>query len=247
MNLRNLMKKIILFIILIVSTGFSNFAQPFDHSIFEKLLKENVNEKGLVNYKGFAESKEFGEYLKQLATAKISEFDKNEQLSFLINAYNAFVIKNVIDHPGIKSPMQVRGFFDDIEFELAGEELTLNELEYDHVLKIEPVLSHFGLVCGAVSCPKLIREAYEPETVYSRLEENAKEFINDKSKNKLDKENKTLYLSEIFKWFGKYFEAEYGSVLDFVKKYINPNDKEFLLNNEIDIEYLKYNWRLNKQ
>ncbi len=241
------MNKVILPVILIIITGVSNFAQSFDHSVFEKLLKENVNEKGLVNYKGFAGSEEFGGYLKQLATAKISEFDKNEKLSFLINAYNAFVIKNVIDHPGIKSPMEVRGFFDDVEFELAGEELTLNELEYEHVLKIEPVLSHFGLVCGAVSCPKLLQETYKPSTVYEQLQINARNFVNNKYKNRLDKENKILYLSELFKWFNKYFSAKYGSVLNFVKKYINENDRKFLEKNDVEIKFIKYNWRLNKQ
>ena len=241
------MKKVILSVILIIITGVSNFAQSFDHSGFEKLLKENVNEKGLINYKGFAESKEFDEYLKQLATAKISEFDKNEKLSFLINAYNALVIKNVIDHPGIKSPMQVRGFFDDIKFEIFGEELTLNDLEYDYVIKIEPVLTHFGLVCAAVSCPKLLRETYKPGKVYEQLESNARDFLNNKYKNRLDSENKTLYLSEIFKWFEKYFTGNYGSVINFVKKYINEKDKKFLEENEVDIEFIRYNWALNKQ
>ncbi len=241
------MKKTFLSFILITVAGISGFAQSFDHSVFEKLLMENVNEKGLVNYKGFAKSDEFTEYLKKLASAEISNFNKNEKLAFLINAYNALVIKNVIDHPGIKSPMQVRGFFDDIEFEIFGEELTLNELEYDYVLKIEPALTHFGLVCAAVSCPKLLRETYKAEKVYEQLESNARDFLNNKYKNRLDREEKTLYLSEIFKWFEKYFTGKYGSVLNFVKKYINENDKKFLAENEVDIEFIRYNWALNKQ
>ncbi len=241
------MKKIKLIATLLVFIVTVHFGQSFDQSAFDKLLKEYVNEKGMVNYKGFAESNEFMEYLKRIAAADISGFDKNEKLSFLINAYNALVIKNVIDHPGIKSPMQVRGFFDDIEFEVFGEDLTLNELEYDYVLKIEPVLSHFGLVCAAVSCPKLLREIYKPEKVYEQLEANARDFLNNKYKNRLDKENKTLYLSEIFKWFEKYFTGKYGSVLNFVKKYMNEADKKFLEENEVDIEFIRYNWALNKQ
>ena len=147
----------------------------------------------------------------------------------------------------IKSPLDVDGFFKTNKFKIAGEDLTLDEIENNLILKIEPVLSHFGLVCGALSCPKLLRKAYSRENVYNLLKENASAFIYDPNKNKLDKENKILYLSEIFKWFEKYFEEKYGSVLNAVKDFFNKTDKKFLDQNEVKIEFIPYNWQLNKQ
>lgn len=219
----------------------------FDHSIFDNLLKENVNNEGKVDYSAFSKSKKFKDYLEQIASTNLSGLNKNELLAFYINAYNALVIKNVIDNMPIKSPLDVDGFFKTKKFRIAGKDLTLDEIENDLVLKIEPVLSHFGLVCGALSCPKLLRKAYTEENVYNLLKENASAFIYDPTKNRLDKEKKIFYLSEIFKWFKKYFEEKYGSVLNAVKSFTNGPDKKFLNENVVEIKFIPYDWQLNKQ
>lgn len=147
----------------------------------------------------------------------------------------------------IESPLDVEGFFKTKKFKAAGKELSLDEIENDLVLKIEPVLSHFGLVCGALSCPILLRKAYTGKNVYNLLKENASAFIYDTARNRLDKENKILYLSEIFKWFNKYFEETYGSVLNAVKSFMNETDKKILDKNKVEIKFILYNWQLNKQ
>ena len=85
------------------------------------------------------------------------------------------------------------------------------------------------------------------ENVLNQLEENARVFLNDGSKNRLDKDSKILYLSSIFKWFQKSFEERFGSLEQTAKNFINENYKKFLNENEIEIKFLKYNWKLNSQ
>ncbi|GBD91959.1 hypothetical protein BMS3Abin04_02691 [bacterium BMS3Abin04] len=244
------MKKI--FIILLFVIGSTNAKDKslkafFDHSLFNKLLSENVNTAGMIHYKAFMKSENFEKYLTSLTNADIKNLHKDAKLAFFINAYNAFVIKNVIDHWGILSPMDVKGFFDKIKFNLAGENLTLNEIEYERTLKIEPALSHFGLVCGAMSCPKLLPKAYSGKTVIAQLEKNGKDFLSDPYKNRLDKLNKVLYLSSIFKWFNNLFEKRYGSLVNTAKHFASDENRKFLENNKIEIKFLLYNWKLNKQ
>lgn len=126
------MKQIFIILLLALSytNGESNNSRAFfDHSLFNKLLSKNVNSVGMVNYEAFKKSRKFEEYLNNLKNAEINNLSKSEKLAFYINAYNAFVIKNVIDHWGISSPMDVKGFFDKIKFSLAGDKLTLNEIE----------------------------------------------------------------------------------------------------------------------
>jgi hypothetical protein len=243
------MKQCLLFIILISFSSEFGTAQPdgIDHSVFDKLLKDNVNEKGLIDYKAFQNNKFFEEYLNQIATADISNLSSGEKLAFYINAYNALTIKNVLNHFPIESPMDVEGFFKEKQFKVAGMELTLDKLEYDYVLPINNVLPHFGLVCAAISCPELIRKAYTGKNVFTQLEENAKVFLNDETKNRLDKESKILYLSSIFKWFRKSFEEEYGSLIEIAKHYMNDTDKKFLNENEVEIKFIDYNWKINTQ
>lgn len=219
----------------------------FDHSIFDGLLKMYVDGKGMVNYPAFQNSKDFKDYIVTLSSADIDKMSNNEKLAFYINAYNATVIKNVLDHWTIKSPLEVDGFFNKIKHKVAHKEITLDELEHKYTLTIEPVLSHFGLVCAAKSCPKLITKAYEAETVIAQLNENAKAYLNDVKNNRLDRDNYILYLSEIFKWFPEAFEEQYGSLKNTAIYFMNEEAKRFLNDNEVEIKFNKYNWQLNAQ
>jgi hypothetical protein len=243
------MKKFLVLIIplLFSITCINAQSNKFDHSTFDALLKEFVDESGMVNYQAFVKNQEFASYLTTIEKADISSFTKEEKIAFYINAYNATVIKNVIDHLPINSPMDVDGFFNKIKHTIAGKEITLDELEHKYALKIEPVLSHFGLVCAAFSCPKLIRTAYEGESVIRQLEENGRVYVNDIDKNRLDKENNILYLSEIFKWFQDSFVKKYGSLQETAIHFMNDDNRVYLMNKEVSVKYIKYNWKLNTQ
>lgn len=235
------------FIFVLFNSQFSGQDGKFDHSLFDSLLKKYVNEDGMVNYEGFRSDNKFILYLELLASADLNYLGTEEKLAFFINAYNAFVIKNVIDHYPISSPKDVKGFFTDYYFDVAGLKLSLDAIEYEYVLKTEPVLAHFGLVCGAKSCPKLIRDAYTGDKVILQLTKNSRTFISTKEKNYLDRENRVLYLSQIFNWSRKSFERKYGSLLLTAMALMNFDDKNFLQNNEIEIKFLDYNWELNSQ
>ena len=243
------MKKFLILIIPILFLISNSNAQSnkFNHSIFDALLSANVDENGMVDYEAFINNQKFATYLKAIENADIRSFTDEEKLAFYINAYNATVIKNVINHWPINSPMDVNGFFNKIKHTIAGKEVTLDELEHKYALKIEPVLSHFGLVCAAISCPKLIRRAYEGKSVIKQLQENGRIYLSDSDKNLLDRENKILYLSEIFKWFKDSFVKKYGSLKETAIHFMNDDDSYFLRKNEVSTKYLKYNWRLNKQ
>jgi len=243
------MKMLSLITVLLLFINGCDYSQSsgFDHSKFDALLKANVDENGMVNYSAFKNNKNFDDYIKSIAEADVSNLSKEDKLSFYLNAYNATVIKNVMDHSPITSPKDVEGFFKKVIHKIAGNEFTLDNLEYDYIMKIEPVLVHFGLVCAAQSCPVLLRKAYDGKTVFRQLEENGENFLNDPSKNRLDKENKILYLSEIFKWFKKYFEERYGSLQKAAHHFMNESDKEFLRENNVEVKFNKYNWQLNKQ
>ena len=243
------MQRIIFFTIVYIFC-FLSYIMPqtsFDHSTFDKLLKKYVNGTGMVNYTAFQNNAEFKNYLAAISSADVDNLSINDKLAFYLNAYNATVIKNVLDHWPINSPLEVDGLFNKIEHNIAGTEMTLDELEHKYTLTIEPVLSHFGLVCAAKSCPKLITKAYDGKDVITQLNDNAKVYLNDVNNNRLDREKSILYLSEIFKWFPEAFDEKYGSLKNTAIYFINEKDKQFLNDNEVEIKFIKYNWRLNAQ
>ena len=115
-------------------------AQPpegvvFSHDLFNQVLQEHVDENGRVNYtKLKANPENFEAYLDLLAVAKpTAAWSYNEQLAFWINAYNAIVIKGVIDHYPTNSVRRIklfRGFFYRLKFQVAGKTYTPNQIEH---------------------------------------------------------------------------------------------------------------------
>jgi len=238
-------------------------AEGFDHSHQQwgVLLQQYVVEQGpasKVRYAAIkANSKAFEKYLNNLSLVMRPQFDAwsaNQQLAFLINAYNAFTIKLIVDHYPVASIKDIGNWFQNawkIEFfELLGESMNLDTVEHDWIRGSgryrEPRI-HFALVCASIGCPKLQPRAFTAKRLDAMLETAASEFLNDKSRNRFSPKDNALYLSSIFKWYGDDFEMNGDSVARFVasrliRKTINAGQ----INPEmVDIKYLDYDWVLN--
>ena len=132
----------------------------FSYELFDQVLQEHVDEAGRVNYtKLTAHPEKLEAYLDLLAFADPEELSYNERLTFWINAYNAFVIKGVVNHYPITSVRKVKlfnGFFFRLKFQVAGKMYTLNQIEHDIIRTefVDPRV-HFVLVCASSSCPSL--------------------------------------------------------------------------------------------
>jgi hypothetical protein len=169
------------------------------------------------------------------------------RLAFWINAYNAFAIKGILDG---YSPATLAGryrYFIATDYRVGGEMINLYDLERKLLIPEfrEPRI-HFAIVCASQSCPKLRAEAYVPEKLREQLEQGGRAFINDPTRNRFDRENKVAYLSKIFEWFEEDFAAHAGSLLSYVRRYVNdPELAADLATQPYRIEFLDYDWRLN--
>ena len=79
------------FVALVVALGAAADAAEipiFDHAPFDRLLSAHVVN-GQVDYDAFAAAPEFRAYLGTLAAFDPMTLDRDEQLAFWINAYNA--------------------------------------------------------------------------------------------------------------------------------------------------------------
>lgn len=247
------MKFIILITVLImIHAGIITTASASENdnpdSIFDGVLKRYVSKNGLVNYKELKEDKEFNRYIEYLSTADSDKLPSNDhRLAFWINAYNAFVLKGVLDEYPIKSVLDVgwlpHSFFIRKTFKTQHGNITLRELENKKLREVfqEPRI-HFAINCASMSCPKLLTESYKAGKLEEQFETQATSFINDKSKNYLDKGNEVLYLSSIFKWYESDFIQKGEKLEEYVARYLNPDDAEFIRNNTVTIKYLDYHW-----
>ncbi|MFQ5962740.1 MAG: DUF547 domain-containing protein [Candidatus Scalinduaceae bacterium] len=250
--------KFIIFV-LILMAGYSMVAKVYadgkndPNSIFDGVLNRHVLKDGLVNYKGLKKDKEFKKYIEYLSNTDPDTLPTDRhRFAFWINAYNAFVLKGVLEEYPIKSVLDVswipHSFFIRKKFKTTHGNITLRTLENEKLREAfrEPRI-HFVINCASISCPKLLAEAYKAEKLEQQLEKQANSFINNKTKNYLNKENNILYLSSIFKWYEGDFIKKGEKIEGYITRYLNPDDADYVRNNEITIKYLDYDWGLNEK
>ena len=223
----------------------------FSHDLFNQVLQEHVDEEGWVDYaKLKAKPEKLEAYLDLLASANPTELSYNAQLAFWVNAYNALVIKGVIAHYPTTSVRKIKwfgGFFYRLKFQVAGKTYTLNQIEHD-IIRAEFVDArvHFVLVCASIGCPALENRAFSAETIEERLETATLNFVRAPDKVRLDRGERRVYLSKIFKWYDDDFtEGGYTGVANFLADYLPPEDAAFLSAEDVKFHYLDYDWTLN--
>ena len=230
-------------------------AAEFDHSIFDQVLRTYVNDQGRVDYNGIAGYLPFKAYMESLQTARTDSMSRDGQLAFWINAYNAVTIDKVIKWKPEKSVREtfVPGvwtgtkFFTTREHTVAGKSLSQDDIEHEILRKqLKEPRIHFAIICASSGCPLMPRFAYTEENVQTMLEEETRKYINSELGTQIDSAENTLYLSKLFDWFAGDFENKSGSVLDFIKPYLDEQALAFVEKNP-KIKYLPYDWALNAQ
>jgi hypothetical protein len=228
---------------------------------------------GTVDYSAIKTSEKYTAY-KDL-TANLRGFnlslllDEKEKLAFWINLYNTIVVDGIISCGVKNSVREVLGFFSKIKYLIGGYSfspddiehgiLRTNKLKPSHpwrqfgpmnprrrfsLCNLDPRI-HFALVCGSRSCAPI--KYYTPEGIYDELEMASGNFVNSSEVVVIPEENRLL-ISQIFKWYQRDMGGIAG-VLDFIEKYIVDDDKKKFLQenkNSVKIEYLYYDWNLNK-
>lgn len=238
--------------LLFISVGVSSIGltqEHLKHESWTKLLSKYVSDEGNVNYAGIKkEEDKLDAYLKVLSENHPTEsWKKDDQLAFWINAYNAFTVKLIVKNYPVKSIKDLGGSIYkvntawDIKFIKIGEETyDLNNIEHDIIRKeFEEPRIHFAVNCASVSCPKLRNEAYVGSKLDKQLDDQAKAFINDKTKN--DIQAKSAKLSKIFRWFKGDFEKGKQSVEGFINKYATVK-----ITKKTEIDFNDYLWDLNE-
>lgn len=216
------------------------------HQAFDAVLRTYVMD-GRVEYPCLAADPRFSRYLKELSSFNAKSLtERKEQLALWINAYNALAIQGILEG---RSPSTFFGridYFKLAKYRVGGQEIDLYDLEHKLLRPLGEPRIHFAIVCASRSCPKLRSEAYTADRLEQQLEESARVFINDPTRNLFDRKRKVAYLSMIFQWFEEDFAARSGSVLRYIANYVSdPALSQALANGGYTVKYLDYDWRLN--
>lgn len=250
--------KMILFFSILFSLSNSNvLAFDQSHSELNQILEEHVKWEGkqsLFNYRKLKlKPGKLKLYLKELSGVKEAEFKlwtSEQRLAFLINAYNAFTIKLILDNYPLNSIKDISGLFTSAWkkkfFFLFGEKTHLDHIEHDLIRgKFNEPRIHFAVVCASIGCPSIQDKAFTDKNLESLLNKSARTFLTDPSKNKIaDK----LYLSKIFKWYGGDFVKKYGSIEKYIAPIISNSAATIsrIRAKSFHVDFTKYDWKLNE-
>lgn len=241
-----------------------------DHAAWSGLLRAHVqwNAAGTattVDYAGLARDRAaLGRYLASLSAVPLPEFERwnrAQQRAFLINAYNAWTVELILGaEPGLASIRDLGSLFSSPwkkrYFQLFGQPESLDGIEHERLRGAadfdEPRI-HFAVNCASVGCPALRPEAYRGDDLDAQLEDQTRRFLRDRTRNRWDRAEGTLYLSRIFDWYEEDFALAFrGRRLreEFLAHYakelgMTPDEAAARAAGEFEIEFLDYDWSLN--
>ena len=175
-----------------------------------------------------------------IAAASPSNAKGAEPLAFHINAYNAWILNEVIEKYPTKTVKDALfTFFTGNRIVVAGEKMSFNRLEKDIIRpRFNEPRVHFALNCASRSCPPLLNEPYSRPKLETQLEQQTKAYINSPSGVMQSRDGARL--SKIFDWYKDEFQAA-GGVIAFINQRLSPP-----LPPNTKITYQDYDWSLNE-
>lgn len=225
-----------------------------DHTPFDRMLTAWVTD-GMVDYDAFAASPEFRAYLAALAAASPDRMARADQLAYWINVYNAYTIELINSRRERRSIRDINKRFG-ITFKspwaepivkAGGRTLTLDDVEHTIIRPTykDPRI-HVALVCAAKGCPPLRSEAFVGARLDAQLDDQARRFLAQTSKNRIDVSARTVYGSPIFTWYRGDFGGTLAGVGAFWATYVPAGPARDLLHSGtfrwVDTDY---DWTLN--
>ena len=236
---------------------------------FDQLLDLNVRN-GDVYYRALkAQRSKLDGFVNLQATTAVDKLSREGQLAFWLNAYNALVLKTVIDHYPLlgnspdyppKSIRQISGAFERLPHRVAGRTLTLDQIEQTVLADFHDPRVYFALGRGAAGSGRLRSEAFDPARIAEQLAEVAAECVTRAQCIRIDREAATVNVSSIFSWREKEFAAAYAdkapaafasrspierAIVAYVLPKLLPSEKEFLEKNTFRVVYTPFDWTLN--
>lgn len=207
---------------------------------------------GLVDYRWFqAHRDRLDAYLERVAGADLARLAPAQLEALLIDAYNAYTIRTILEHPGVTSIREIDGVWTDLEHEVGGHRVTLDQIEHG---LLRPYLRdprlHFALDCASRSCAPLPAWAYAGDSLDAQLEGRARAFLRDTANVRV--EDGTLALSKYFDWYGEDFTKAGWSpraetIPLFVARYARREVAAFIRDHDgrPPVAFLDYDWSLN--
>ncbi|MBR9781991.1 MAG: DUF547 domain-containing protein, partial [Rhodospirillales bacterium] len=210
-----------------------------DHSVWQTILDHHlvVVSSGVTafDYAGAKSSSltHLSDYLNAMQAVKIDAYNRDQQMAFWINLYNAQTVAVVMDHYPVDSIRDIdispglfslglfsSGPWDKKLLTVEGRSLSLNDIEHRILRPIwQDARIHYALNCASIGCPALAATAYDGTRLEEQLDKAALAFIQDERAVRLAEDGSEIELSSIFDWYRSDFGKSDAAFSDHLARY----------------------------
>jgi hypothetical protein len=241
------------------------------HRPFDELLDSNVRD-GMVYYRALQSMRaRLDRYVAALDVpeATYGRWTREQQMAYWVNAYNAFVLKTVVDRYPIRgkaadypanSIRQIPGAFDRIQHRAAGRSVTLDQIEKEVLPAFAEPRLYLALGRGAVGSGRLRSEAYSGAVLERQLDAVAVDFLTHQQMIRIDRDADVISVTPILSWREAEFVKAYDpgasgpyaqrspierALIAFIAPRVLPLEKDLLQKNTFRVVFHDVDWRLN--
>ncbi|HHT0592769.1 TPA: DUF547 domain-containing protein [Legionella anisa] len=212
--------------------------------------EENIN---LVDYTHMTQTdlNLLKDYLKSMSEVNINNYNRDEQLAYWINVYNALTVQIIANYYPVTSVQEINispGLFSIGPWganliTIKNTTLTLDDINNRIIRAIwNDPRTHYAINNGTIGAPNLSRKIYQGKLIEEQLNQAASTYVNSlRGVNVIEGK---LIISKLYDWY----EEDFGGTKHDVIFHLLQYAKEPLLSqlkhiNSID-SYI-YNWHIN--
>jgi hypothetical protein len=223
-------------------------------AVYDQILDTRVRD-GFVYYRLLkVERRGLDRFVTSLAGAELPR-DRNEQIAFWLNAYNALVLQTVVNHYPTRSLRQVTGVFTR-PHRVAGRMLSLDQIEQTILPAFRDPRVFLALGRGAAGSGRLRSEIYTGESIERQLRDQMEECAIRDHCVRVDAVANRLRASQIFQWRGKEFTDAFANVdgkrppleravVAYAGRRSLDAERECIATDRFKVEYVPFDWSLN--
>ncbi|HDH03537.1 MAG TPA: DUF547 domain-containing protein, partial [Actinobacteria bacterium] len=152
---------------------------------------------------------------------------------------------------GADSVLKLPGAFDTKMMDVAGETLSLNDIEHGKIRRFGDPRIHGALVCGSISCPTLRHTPFVGEGLDAALDAQMSVFLANGGVSG-DKVAGEVRLSRVFLWYGADFvrpvrmpsllPARKSAVLSAIGRWLPRDISSWVLSDQPKVTFQSYDW-----
>ncbi|WP_133128726.1 DUF547 domain-containing protein [Legionella nagasakiensis] len=212
--------------------------------------REGIN---LVDYTHLSKSDRdlLERYINHMSQIEISNYNRQEQLAFWLNLYNALTVQTIAHYYPVASIQEINispGLFSVGPWganliTINGTQLSLDEIHNRIIRAIwNDPRTHYAINNGSIGAANLSKQAFQGPLLEKQLNEAASQYINSLRGAQIIDDK--LIVSKIYDWFIDDFGGEEQDLIKHLSQYAQEPFVE-KLKQISKINLYTYNWHLN--